>query len=100
MKRSKKYIVILILLFSVFFIVRKIIIQPLLQTEYNGIVTKRVFDIKGYSKFQIDNEVRWYDMLESDCDLQIGDSLVKKMNESTIYQYRNGVFKAKYNIFW
>jgi hypothetical protein len=70
---------------------------PLLHVEYNGKITDHHFDIKGYGEFQINNHEAWYQMLYLDCDLQLGDSMVKKMDDTYIYHYRNGKLTGKYS---
>lgn len=89
----KKRIVLLsvvILVISVFIIIRHLIITPLIHVEYNGEITKYNFDMKGYGNFQIDNNDQWYEMHYLECDLKLGDSMVKKMDDGYIYHFRDG----------
>lgn len=94
--KNKKKILIIVVLLLVFFTIRQIVIYPYLHLEYAGKVTKYKFDIKGYSKFQLDDKNVWYEMHYLNCDLMLGDSMVKNMDSRYIYQYRDGILKEKY----
>lgn len=90
MNKKLKIISIFVALLLFFLVVRHQIVYPYLHVEYNGLVTKCVFDVKGYSKFQINQGKKWYEMHYLNCDLKIGDSLIKKLDMRQIYHYRNG----------
>ena len=78
-------------------LIYKYIVYPVKHVSYKGIIKNVVFDIKGYSKFQVYNDSRWHTMSYLDCDLKIGDSMVKRMDDSYIYQYRGQKLIGVYN---
>nr|WP_294858734.1 hypothetical protein [uncultured Fluviicola sp.] len=99
MTRKKRILITLTvtILLLVGFLLYRWISYPLLHVEYNGKITDYHFDIKGYSEFEIDHKDIHYQMHYLDCDLKIGDSMVKKMDETYIYHYRNGKLIGKYS---
>jgi len=97
---KKRVVILLIIIFVVLliFLLRYQIMYPVLHVEYNGKITECRFDVKGYSYFQIDNGFDEFEMHYLDCDLQLGDSMIKKMDDSYIYHYREkklvGIYSA------
>ncbi len=95
-----------ILFLITFFILKHLITYPFLHVEYNGKVTKYRFDIKGYGRFQINNEPTEFQMHYLNCDLQLGDSMIKKLDDEYIYHYRDkkliGIYGAGFGgrYFW
>ena len=88
-KRTLITSILVFFLINSFFILRHLITYPILHVEYNGSITKYRFDIKGYSYFQISNNKTEFQMHYLNCDLQIGDSMVKKLDDDYIYHFRS-----------
>ena len=96
-KIYKKILIFTICLICIAVWIKYAVIYPLIHTTYNGNVTDVIFDKKGYSKFQINNKNKWYDMHYLDCDLKVGDSMVKKLDDTYIFHYRNSELIGKYS---
>jgi hypothetical protein len=95
--KIKLFVIIIIAVLSVGLIIKHLVSYPLLHVEYQGHVTDVRFDVKGYSEFKINKGLAWYQMHYLDCDLRMGDSMSKKMDDTYIYHYRNKVLIGKYS---
>lgn len=81
--------IVIVFVITAFLILKHLITYPLIHTEYNGRVTEYRFDIKGYSYFYINNKLPAFEMHHVNCDLKLGDSMVKKLDDEYIYHYRD-----------
>lgn len=59
-------------------------------TEVNGIVEEVYYNEKGYPSVLIEGAIYYIPIANSKDRFQIGDSIVKKLNDNQAFQYRNG----------